>query len=89
MSVSGKPACVAGAMESPFSPVLPHGPDEDWVWRERRISNAEDQQIENGVYSRQHHAEHMEREQKTSCVVDRLGEGGRARAALEGTVTAF
>lgn len=30
MSVSGKPACVAGAMESPFSPVLPHGPDEDW-----------------------------------------------------------
>lgn len=30
MSVSGKPASVAGAMESPFSPVLPHGPDEDW-----------------------------------------------------------
>lgn len=30
MSVSGKPASVAGAMESPFSPVLPHGPGEDW-----------------------------------------------------------
>ncbi|MCV4600511.1 hypothetical protein OFC63_31280, partial [Escherichia coli] len=27
VSVSGKPASVAGAMESPFSPVLPHGPE--------------------------------------------------------------
>lgn len=28
--LSGKPAGVAGTMESPFSPVLPRGPDEDW-----------------------------------------------------------
>ena len=28
--VSGEPAGVAGTMESPFSPGLPHRPDEDW-----------------------------------------------------------
>lgn len=29
-SVSGKPAGVAGTMESPFSPGFPRGPEEDW-----------------------------------------------------------
>lgn len=28
--VSGEPAGVAGTMESPFSPGLPHRPDEEW-----------------------------------------------------------
>ena len=26
----GEPAGIAGTMESPFSPGLPHWPDEDW-----------------------------------------------------------